>query len=147
MSCSDSQRAPFSSASVSAFMPSFEAAPASIPAERLAPPSMPPSRLAPQSIPPSRLAPPQGGLASIPPAAPSARRAQGGIYNVVRQLDKKHGSFFISRLILMTGINLRNYDAATHDDPHVVEKLVKALRSLVKPADLDGLLQLLPGQR
>jgi hypothetical protein len=98
-------------------------------------------------MPPSRVASLQSGVAPIPPAAPSARRSQGCIYSVVRQLDKKHGSFFISRLILMTGINLRSYDASTHDDPHVVEKLVKALRSLVKPADLEGLLQLLPGQR
>lgn len=134
----DGQRAPLSSASVHAFMPNFEPAPVSVSAERLAPPSIPPSRFAP---------PPQSTVTPIPQPAPAARRAQGGIYSVVQRLDKKHGSFFISRLILMTGINLRSYDASTHDDPHVVDKLVKALRTLVKPADLDGLLQLLPGQR
>lgn len=143
----DAQRAPLSSASVSAFMPSFEPAPTSMPAERLAPASIPPSRLSPTSIPPSRLALPHSGMTPIPQTAPVPRRAQGGIYSVVRQLDRKQGSFFISRLILMTGINLRTYDASTHDDPHVVDKLVRALRTLVRPAELDELLQLLPGQR
>jgi hypothetical protein len=118
-------------------MPSLEPVPSSLLADRFAP----------TSITSSRLAPPHGGVTPVPQAAPAPRRTQGSIYSVVRQIDRKQGSFFISRLILMTGINLRTYDASTHDDPHVVDKLVKALRSLVRPADLEELLQLLPGQR
>jgi hypothetical protein len=71
----------------------------------------------------------------------------GGISAVVRQVDRKHGAFFISRLILMTGINLRTYDAATYDDPQAVAKLARALRTLVPAGDIDALLQFLPNQR
>lgn len=133
---------------VSAFMP-FEPAPSSSAGDRLPPASMPPASMPPsrlaQSIPPSRLAPPAPPVSTVQPAAP--RRSSGGIYQVVRQVERKHGSFFISRLILMTGINLRTFDASTHDDPIAVDKLVKALRTLVPAAELSGLLQLLPSQQ
>jgi len=75
------------------------------------------------------------------------RRSTGGIYQTVRLLDQKHGSFFISRLILVTGINLRTFDATSYDDPVVTNKLVKALRPMLSPAELDGLLPLLKVQQ
>ncbi|MRG97544.1 hypothetical protein [Polyangium spumosum] len=122
-----------SSAPVSAFMPSFEVAPSS-------------------SLAPFDRNPPQSGVNALSPASTPVgsgvtRRSLGGISAVVRQLDRKHGAFFISRLILMTGINLRTYDAATYDDPQAVTKLVRALRSLVPAPELDSLLQFLPNQR
>ncbi|MDC3959624.1 hypothetical protein [Polyangium jinanense] len=122
-------------APVSAFMPSFETSPPPAPFERTPPQSVINPVYAPSS-------PPGGPVSSGAP-----RRSLGGIAAVVRQLDRKHGAFFISRLILMTGINLRTYDAATPDDPHAVAKLARALRSLVPATELDGLLQLLPIQR
>ena len=122
------------SAPVSAFMPKHEAPPSSGGFERT---------------------PPQSGVNAVsPPSSTSAptsvrapQRSIGGIAAVVRQLDRKHGSFFISRLILMTGINVRTYDSATYDDPQAVAKLARALRTLVPAGDVEALLQLLPNQR
>jgi hypothetical protein len=102
---------------------------------------------------PSSRSPQSGVNSGTPPSNPSShpvsgvRRSTGGIYQAVRLLDKKHGSFFISRLILMTGINLRTFDSSTYDDPVAAQKLVKALRSLLSPVELDGLLPLFSVQR
>ncbi|MDI1450934.1 hypothetical protein [Polyangium sp. 6x1] len=121
---------------MSAFMPRFETSPPPAPFERTPPP---------QSAINAVYAPSPSSAGPASSAAP--RRSLGGIAAVVRQLDRKHGAFFISRLILMTGINLRTYDAATPDDPHAVTKVARALRSLVPATELDGLLQFLPIQR
>ncbi len=47
----------------------------------------------------------------------------------------------------MTGINLRTFDSSTYDDAVVVEKLIKALRTSLSPAELGGLLPLLVSQK
>lgn len=87
------------------------------------------------------------GVPSHPAPMPSVRRGQGTIYQIVKMLDRKHGSFFISRLILTTGINLRTFDSSSYDDPVVLDKLGKALRTLLAPGELDGILQLLSTHR
>jgi hypothetical protein len=120
----------------------FDAVPISVRGERLpSPASGPSSRLGPSSGPA-----PSSGPSSTPASGqPSSgvRRTKGGIYQAVRLLDQKHGSFFISRLILVTGVNLRSFDSSTVDDPVVADKLIKALRPLLSPAELDGLMPLL----
>jgi len=65
----------------------------------------------------------------------------------VRLLDKKHGSFFISRLILITGINVRTFDQTSYDDPVAVGKIIKALQSSLPQAEYEALLPLLVTQR
>ena len=75
---------------------------------------------------------------------PAARLSKGGIYQVTRILEKRHGAFFISRLILASGINLRGFDADTTDDPAIVSKFVKSLRNMLSPADMAGLFSQAP---
>lgn len=78
-------------------------------------------------------------------AAPfGARASKGGIYLVTRILERKHGAFFISRLILSSGINLRGYDSHTPDDPSTITKFVKSLRTMLSPADMADLLTQAP---
>jgi len=62
--------------------------------------------------------------------------SKGGIYQVTRLLEKKHGAFFISRLILASGISLRGYDSASFDDPVTVSKFIKTLRNMLSPTDM-----------
>lgn len=99
-------------------------------------------------------------ISSLPPPTSSAFRApapaanstagqpqrcgKGGIYQAVRLLERKHGAFFISRLILASGINLRGFDASTYDDPVAVSKFIKTLRTMLSPSDMAGLLSQAP---
>ena len=79
------------------------------------------------------------------PAAQVPRSSgKGGIYQVTKMLEKKHGAFFISRLILASGISLRGYDSESFDDPVVVSKFTKTLRSMLSPADMADLFSLVP---
>lgn len=74
----------------------------------------------------------------------ASRCSKGGIYLATRILEKKHGAFFISRLILASGINLRGFDSSTIDDPATVVKFVKTLRNMLSPADMAGLMSQTP---
>lgn len=65
-----------------------------------------------------------------------ARTSKGGIYLVTKMLEKKHGAFFISRLILASGISLRGYDSTSYDDPAIVAKFIKTLRGMLTPTDM-----------
>lgn len=110
--------------------------------ERPPPPSHPPRM--------SSLPPPTSSAFRAPaPAAGSnagqpQRCGKGGIYQAVRLLERKHGAFFISRLILASGINLRGFDASTYDDPVAVTKFIKTLRTMLSPSDMAGLLSQAP---
>jgi hypothetical protein len=77
---------------------------------------------------------PQTG--SFATAAPPARHTKGGIYHLTKFLERKHGAFFISRVILASGINLRGYDIDSADDPAIVTKFIKTLRNMLSPADM-----------
>ncbi|MDI1432327.1 MULTISPECIES: hypothetical protein [Polyangium] len=120
----------------------FDAVPISVRGDRVSPPSVPSSRLPPSSGTMPTTSGPSSTPASGQPSS-GVRRTKGGIYQAVRLLDQKHGSFFISRLILVTGVNLRSFDSSSVDEPVVAEKLIKALRPLLSPAELDGLMPLL----
>jgi hypothetical protein len=63
-------------------------------------------------------------------------RPQGCLWRVTRWLEARHGAFMISRLILMTGLKLRDYDAASADNPDEVRSLERALRALLTPEEL-----------
>ncbi len=65
---------------------------------------------------------------------------RGGIYRVTQALEKKHGAFFISRLILASGISLRVFDSNSFDDPATMTKLMKTLRNILSPTDMADLL-------
>jgi hypothetical protein len=93
--------------------------------------------------------PPTVSSAARPPSAtttpiPGHRGSKGGIYLLTRILEKKHGAFFISRLILASGINLRGFDSNTTDDPVIVSKFIKSLRTMLSPADMAGLMSQAP---
>ena len=91
----------------------------------------------PSSPPAPQNAPPRGPSAPTNPSTQSATRwSKGGIYQLTKILERKHGAFFISRLILASGISLRGYDSTSLDDPVTVTKFIKTLRNMLSPADM-----------
>jgi hypothetical protein len=81
---------------------------------------------------------------SAPPSMQIGRpRPQGCLWRVTRWLEARHGAFMISRLILMTGIKLRDFDAASPDNPDDVRALERALRTLLTPDELNEIEPLL----
>lgn len=75
-----------------------------------------------------------GGASDTPPIS------RGGIYRATQALEQRHGAFFISRLILASGISLRGYDPNSYDDPAIILKFIKSLRNMLSPTDMADLL-------
>ncbi len=75
-----------------------------------------------------------------PPSAPP--ESQGGLGRVQRLVawcDAHKGSFFISLLIMQTGIKLREFEATSRDNRLVLAKLWPALDGLLTSAELEEL--------
>jgi len=93
-----------------------------------------PRKLSVEPPPPS--APPEGeGLAALGAAA----NLPGRVHRLVAWCDAHKGSFFISLLILQTGIKLRELEAGARDDRAVMAKLWPALDVLLTSAEIDEL--------
>lgn len=60
----------------------------------------------------------------------------GRIRQIVELLEQRHSPFLVSRLILMTGVRVREFTSDSPDDPTVLRKLEKALRTLVSESDM-----------
>ncbi len=69
---------------------------------------------------------------------------KGGICEITRMLEKKHGAFFISRIILASGINLRSYNSTSIDDPATMSKFIRTLRNLLSPTDMADVFSQVP---
>lgn len=78
------------------------------------------------------------------PITSGSRTSKGGIYQATKILEKKHGAFFISRLILASGISLRGYDSNSLDDPVTLTKFIKTLRNMLSPTDMAEILSQAP---
>lgn len=70
-------------------------------------------------------------LRSAPTPAEGIPSSLGRICRVVGWLDAHKGAFAISRLILQTGIKLRDHGPTTRDDPRDLAKLMVALDALL----------------
>ncbi|HZF55937.1 MAG TPA: hypothetical protein VE093_45290 [Polyangiaceae bacterium] len=73
----------------------------------------------------------------------SRRRPHGCLWRVTRWIEERHGAFFVSRLIIATGIKLRSFEATTPDNPDEVRAVERALRSLLSPDELNEVSKLL----
>ena len=65
---------------------------------------------------------------------------RGTIYRMIKLVEQLKSPFAVSRLIMMTGIPVRQFDATAEDDPVALVKIEKALRELLTAdelADLD----------
>jgi hypothetical protein len=60
----------------------------------------------------------------------------GRIRKIVDLLEHNHSPFLISRLILMTGVRVRDFTSASPDDPAALRKLEKALRTLISAEEM-----------
>jgi hypothetical protein len=90
-------------------------------------------------------------LHAIPMSPPSSRRGGaepesesfGRVHRMVKWLDANKGSFFISALIMQTGINLRAYGLGTVDDGRVIARLWPVLDTMLSPEEREALLRAL----
>jgi hypothetical protein len=82
------------------------------------------------------------------PQPPSSRTGTesetfGRIHRMVAWLDEKKGGFFISRLIMQLGINLRSFAAGSKDDPKVLSKMWPMLDVMLTAEEREALLRVL----
>jgi hypothetical protein len=61
---------------------------------------------------------------------------QGNIHQLTKILEERFSAFLVARLILLTGIPLRNYNNDSPNDPEVLKKIEDALPSLLTPGQL-----------
>ena len=61
--------------------------------------------------------------------------SRGRIFVMVSGVERRRSAFAVARLIMLTGTNLRVFDAETEDDPVVFEKVRGALATVVSPAE------------
>ena len=66
---------------------------------------------------------------------------KGTIHRIVKLVEQQKSPFAVSRLIMMTGIPVRQYDATAPDDPAALVKIEKALRELLTADELAELEQ------
>jgi hypothetical protein len=83
--------------------------------------------------------------AVVPPSGRAGAESDtfGRIHRMVEWLDDKKGGFFISRLIMQLGLNLRSFAADTRDDPRVLSKMWPLLDVMLTPEEREALLRAL----
>lgn len=67
----------------------------------------------------------------------------GRIRQIVDYLEQHHSPFLVSRLILATGVKVRDYSDSSPDDPEALRKLDRALRTMISPDEMRPLERLL----
>jgi hypothetical protein len=71
--------------------------------------------------------------------------SKGRIHRIVCYLEKQHTSFAVSRLIMMSGIQVRKFTPETDDNAEALNKIRMALRAILKAEDLTRMQQLFEG--
>ncbi|MFO0578397.1 MAG: AAA family ATPase [Polyangia bacterium] len=66
----------------------------------------------------------------------------GHTYRIVQYIRQRHSSFAVARLIMLTGLPLKKFTAATPDDPLVLRKIRSALAILLRGDELAELREL-----
>jgi hypothetical protein len=62
--------------------------------------------------------------------------SKGRIHQIVCYLEERHTSFAVSRLIMMSGIQVRKFTPTSEDSADTLTKIRMALRGLLKVEDL-----------
>ena len=81
---------------------------------------------------------------SFAAASPPGRGTKGGIYQLTKIIEKKHGAFFISRVILASGINLRGYNIDSIDDHATLMKFIATVRNMLSPTEMADIITQAP---
>jgi hypothetical protein len=66
----------------------------------------------------------------------------GKLYRLVQFVETRRTSFTVARLIMMTGVPLREQTETTPDDPQLIAKVDHALAALLTPEELSEARQL-----
>lgn len=62
--------------------------------------------------------------------------SKGNIHRITSFVEQRKTPFAVSRLIMMTGSNLRNFGPDAPDDPTVLRKLRKSLDTVLSDDEL-----------
>lgn len=62
--------------------------------------------------------------------------SKGNIHRITSFVEQRKTPFAVSRLIMMTGSNLRSFGPEAPDDPMVLRKLRKSLDAVLSDAEL-----------
>lgn len=65
----------------------------------------------------------------------------GTVHRIVQYLEERRSAFAVSRLIMMTGVAVRQFTNSTPDDEVILRKLDAALPSLLSPEEIEELRQ------
>jgi hypothetical protein len=63
----------------------------------------------------------------------------GTIFTIVRYLEEHRSPFVVSRLIMLSGVNVRKFTADREDEPEALHKVVDALPAIVSATELEDL--------
>lgn len=65
----------------------------------------------------------------------------GEIYAITVFVEKRKSPFAVSRLIMMSGVNVREYDQYSVDDPEHLVRVRNAVQYLLTPEELNELIE------
>lgn len=68
------------------------------------------------------------------------------IFQLVQLIERRHTSFAVSRLIMLSGVKVRQYSADSIDDPQDLARVERAARGLLPEPDHDSVTAVLRGR-
>jgi hypothetical protein len=60
----------------------------------------------------------------------------GQIYRIVHFLDERHTAFAVSRLIMLSGVQVRRYPQELVDDPVLLKRVMAGLKHMLSAGEL-----------
>jgi hypothetical protein len=60
----------------------------------------------------------------------------GQMHRIVHFLDERHTAFAVSRLIMLSGVQVRRYSPDAVDDPALLKRVMAGLKHMLSAADL-----------
>lgn len=63
----------------------------------------------------------------------------GTIHAIVTFLEERWSAFAVSRLIMLSGVNVRSFTPQSHDDPEALRKVEAALTQMLSADEMEAL--------
>lgn len=62
--------------------------------------------------------------------------SSGTLYEITNYLDEHHSGFFVARVIMSSGVQLRRFGRDDRDDPDAIARVQRTLETLMSDDDL-----------
>jgi hypothetical protein len=63
----------------------------------------------------------------------------GTIATIIREVEQRRTAFAVARLIMMTGVDFRDFQFASEDDDRVLTRLWKVLPNVLSAAEISDI--------